>query len=285
MVEGIMKIFIIKGVEFFVVYDVSLVVCLGEFFVIVGLSGCGKLMLLQIIVGLMLLIVGKVLFGVEDVIGELVYMVYFFQQYSKLLLFWQMVEQNVMFFFSYCMYLLCVVNCECCFEYLGMVGLVDFGCYYFWQFFGGMQQCVVIVCVLVVELWVLLLDELFLLVDVFIWFDLYVLIQDLWVQKGFIVVLVIYDVDEVVFFVDCIVVMSCWLGVICEIVEIWMLCLCIFMEMYVDSWFQVVCYQLFSYLLYKLDMIDVLFCQCFVGDCVYFGFVVLVGGGGVLGVG
>ena len=81
--------------------SVSLDVAPGEFLAIVGPSGCGKSTLLQVIAGLMMPSAGKVTLGAQDVTGEPAHMVYLFQQYSKSLLPWMTVANNVMFAFSH----------------------------------------------------------------------------------------------------------------------------------------------------------------------------------------
>jgi NitT/TauT family transport system ATP-binding protein len=218
-VQGITKVFTSRGSELVAVQSVDLAVKPGEFLAIVGPSGCGKSTLLQIIAGLLLPSAGKVLLGDRDVTGEPAHMVYLFQQYSKSLLPWQTVEQNVMFSFSHRMTLSRSAIRDRCREHLAMVGLEDFGQHYPWQLSGGMQQRVAIARGLAAESRVLLLDEPFSSVDALTRLELHALLLDLWTQKGFTAVLVTHDVDEAVFLADRIAVMSRRPGVIVEIVE------------------------------------------------------------------
>jgi NitT/TauT family transport system ATP-binding protein len=218
--EGLTKTFGAQEKAITAVQSVSLAVRPGEFLTIVGPSGCGKSTLLQMIAGLMTPTAGRVLLGDKDVTGEPAHMVYLFQQYSKSLLPWQTVEENVQFSFAHRMQLSRVARRERCQEYLSMVGLADFARHYPWQLSGGMQQRVAIARALAAEPRVLLLDEPFSSVDALTRLDLHALIQDLWTQKGFTAVLVTHDVDEAVFLADRIAVLSRRPGTIEELVEV-----------------------------------------------------------------
>jgi NitT/TauT family transport system ATP-binding protein len=218
-IRGIGKTFASRGGEVQAVRSVDLAVRSGEFLAIVGPSGCGKSTLLQIVAGLVQPSAGRVLMGERDVTGQAAHMVYLFQQYSKSLLPWQSVEQNVMFSFSHRMKLSRAATRERCREYLAMVGLADFASHYPWQLSGGMQQRVAIARALAAEPRVLLLDEPFASVDALTRLELHALILELWTQQGFTAVLVTHDVDEAVFLADRIAVMSRRPGMIQEIVE------------------------------------------------------------------
>jgi NitT/TauT family transport system ATP-binding protein len=250
------KVFSTKGGELVAVQSVSLAVRPGEFLAIVGPSGCGKSTLLQIIAGLMLPTAGKVRLGGRDVTGEPAHMVYLFQQYSKSLLPWQTVEQNVMFSFAHRMSLSRAAGRERCREYLAMVGLADFGGHYPWQLSGGMQQRVAIARALAAESSVLLLDEPFSSIDALTRLDLHALILDLWAQKRFTALLVTHDVDEAVFLADRIAVMSRRPGVIREIVETDMPRPRNPMETNADPRFQAVRHRLLDHLLRKPETAD-----------------------------
>src|SRR5215469_16936031 len=139
--------------------NVSLDVAPGEFLAIVGPSGCGKSTLLQVIAGLMMPSSGKVRLGEQDVTGEPAHMVYLFQQYSKSLLPWMTVANNVAFAFSHRLKLAKAEALRRCEDYLEMVGLADVGRHYPWQLSGGMQQRVAIARALAAEPQVLLMDE------------------------------------------------------------------------------------------------------------------------------
>jgi NitT/TauT family transport system ATP-binding protein len=218
-IQSVTKVFTGRGEDLIAVQSVDLGVRAGEFLAIVGPSGCGKSTLLQIIAGLMSPSAGKILLGRKDVTGEAAHMVYLFQQYSKSLLPWQTVEENVKFSFGHRMNLSRAAARERCREYLDMVGLNGFYGHYPWQLSGGMQQRVAIARALAAEPRVLLLDEPFSSIDALTRLDLHALLLDLWTQKRFTAVLVTHDVDEAVFLADRIVVMSRRPGVVVEIVE------------------------------------------------------------------
>ena len=188
--------------------SVTLDVSPGEFVAVVGPSGCGKSTLLQIIAGLLLPSSGRVLLGDRDVTGEPAHMVYLFQQYSKSLLPWMTVENNVMFAFRHRMKVSQADALTRCRDYLAMVGLGDSGHHYPWQLSGGMQQRVAIARALAAEPQVLLMDEPFSSVDALTRLDLHSLILDLWTKKHFTAVLVTHDVDEAIFLADRVVVLT-----------------------------------------------------------------------------
>jgi NitT/TauT family transport system ATP-binding protein len=199
--------------------NVSLNVEPGEFLAIVGPSGCGKSTLLQVIAGLMMPTSGKVVLGEQDVTGEPAHMVYLFQQYSKSLLPWMTVLNNVMFAFRHRLKLSQAEAVARCRDYLAMVGLADVPNHYPWQLSGGMQQRVAIARALAAEPRVLLMDEPFSSVDALTRLDLHSLVLDLWAQKRFTAVLVTHDVDEAIFLADRVAVLTHRPTTISEVIE------------------------------------------------------------------
>jgi NitT/TauT family transport system ATP-binding protein len=199
--------------------SVSLDVAPGEFLAIVGPSGCGKSTLLQVIAGLMMPSSGEVRLGEQDVTGEPAHMVYLFQQYSKSLLPWMTVANNVMFAFRHRLKMSSEAADARCRDYLGMVGLADFGAHYPWQLSGGMQQRVAIARALAAEPQVLLMDEPFSSVDALTRLDLHALILDLWTEKRFTAVLVTHDVDEAIFLADRVAVLTHRPATLSEVIE------------------------------------------------------------------
>jgi NitT/TauT family transport system ATP-binding protein len=255
-IEGVTKVFGSQSNALVAIQSVDLAVQPGEFMAIVGPSGCGKSTLLQIIAGLMAPTAGRVLLGGKNVTGEPAHMVYLFQQYSKSLLPWQSVEQNVMFSFAHRMRLSRSTARERCREYLEMVGLADFHGHYPWQLSGGMQQRVAIARALAAEPRVLLLDEPFSSIDALTRLELHALMLDLWTQKRFTALLVTHDVDEAVFLADRIAVLSRRPGVITEIVDTQMPRPRLAMETHEDPRFLAVRHRLLSHLLKKPDAAD-----------------------------
>jgi NitT/TauT family transport system ATP-binding protein len=199
--------------------SVSLDVAPGEFLAIVGPSGCGKSTLLQVIAGLMMPSSGTVRLGEQDVTGEPAHMVYLFQQYSKSLLPWMTVANNVMFAFRHRLKMSSEAAEARCRDYLAMVGLADFGAHYPWQLSGGMQQRVAIARALAAEPQVLLMDEPFSSVDALTRLDLHALILDLWTEKRFTAVLVTHDVDEAIFLADRVAVLTHRPATLSEVIE------------------------------------------------------------------
>jgi NitT/TauT family transport system ATP-binding protein len=188
--------------------SVSLDIEQGEFLAILGPSGCGKSTLLQIMAGLVSPTSGEVLLDGKAVTAPPPEMVYLFQQYSKSLLPWRTVRQNVALAFEARQKLSRADTRAQCDQYLAMVDLATFGDHYPWQLSGGMQQRVAIARALAAKPRVLLLDEPFSAVDALTRIELQSLVLDLWQQQGLTIVLVTHDVDEAVFMSDRIAVLS-----------------------------------------------------------------------------
>jgi NitT/TauT family transport system ATP-binding protein len=197
----------------------SLDVRAGEFLSIVGPSGCGKSTLLQVIAGLIPATGGRVLLGGRDVTGEPAHMVYLFQQYSKSLLPWMTVEDNVIFAFNHRLGLGRREARDRSREHLAMVGLEESATAYPWQLSGGMQQRVAIARALSADPKVLLMDEPFSSVDALTRMELHALISELWARKRFTTVLVTHDVDEAVFLADRVAVLTRRPAAIAELLD------------------------------------------------------------------
>ena len=199
--------------------ELSLDVRAGEFLSIVGPSGCGKSTLLQVVAGLIPATGGRVLLGGNDVTGQPAHMVYLFQQYSKSLLPWMTVEDNIIFAFNHRLKLRHREARERSREHLAMVGLEESAAAYPWQLSGGMQQRVAIARALSADPRVLLMDEPFSSVDALTRMELHALISELWERKRFTTVLVTHDVDEAVFLADRVAVLTRRPAAIAELLE------------------------------------------------------------------
>lgn len=170
-----MLIFIILQEVFFVFVEIFIFDCFmlyiefGCIVVLLGFFGCGKSMLLCLLVGLSVLVSGEICFGdrlvvcvgwglfLEQCDIGMVFQDYVFWLYMS-------VVQNVVFLL--CMCGVFCSECECWVsEVLVWVGFNGFVECKFLGFFGGQQQWVVLVWVIVVVLWVLLFDELFFNLD------------------------------------------------------------------------------------------------------------------------
>lgn len=87
------------------------------------------------------------------------------------------------------------------------IGLQVFSEVWLWQLFGGMVQCVVLVCVLLNELCLLLFDELLGKFDLLICISMQWELIVFWQQQGYISLLVIYDIEEVLLLCEWVLVM------------------------------------------------------------------------------
>jgi NitT/TauT family transport system ATP-binding protein len=137
----------------------------GEFLAIVGPSGCGKSTLLQIAAGLARPTRGQVHFNGGAIDGPPPGIVYLFQQYSKSLLPWRTVLDNVAFAVEHRPGMGRSAARAHSLRYLEMVGLADVAQRHPAQLSGGMQQRVTIARALAAEPRVLLMDEPFSSVD------------------------------------------------------------------------------------------------------------------------
>ena len=96
-VQGLGKTFQSKGGPLTVFRGLSLDIEKGSFLSIVGPSGCGKSTLLKLISGLETPTSGEILFNDGAVHGPPKGMIYVFQQYTKSILPWRTVIENVEF--------------------------------------------------------------------------------------------------------------------------------------------------------------------------------------------
>lgn len=116
------------------------------------------------------------------------------------------VYENMVFGFKLCK-MLCeeIDKCVCDVVWILQIEYL-FGCK-FKEFLGGQCQCVVMGCVIVCELLVFLMDELFLNFDVKLCVEMCLQILQFYCCFGVIIIYVIYDQVEVMMFGNCIVVM------------------------------------------------------------------------------
>lgn len=234
-----------------VVYDgLDLDVCCGEIFGVVGGLGIGKLVLMCSILGLCVFDEGCIeVFGVDVCLGDLVDCLYIecnigvlFQ--DGVLFFLLIVGENVQVLLKeyYCELFDCWYY-ELVLLKVKLVGLfVDVINKLFLQLFGGMCKCVGLVCVLVLDLLLLFLDEFIVGLDLIgvVVFDC--LIKILQEVLGLIVFLIMYDLDMlyvicdwVVVLVDCRVVVNVLLYEIEQLDYLWI------QEYFYGLWVCVVC--------------------------------------------
>lgn len=179
----------------------------GEFVCIVGPSGVGKTTLLQCLTGLQRSSEGSVHFDGQVVSGTPHGMAIVFQDYSRSLMPWLSVIDNV----TLPLRSAGVPKKErkrIATEALKEVGLVDVCGSYPWQLSGGMQQRVAIARALAFEPKVIVMDEPFASVDAQTRADLEDLILKVRDELGITVLLVTHDIDEAVYLADTVLVLS-----------------------------------------------------------------------------
>ncbi len=201
------------------VADLTFTVNPHEFVCIVGPSGCGKTTLLKCLSGLMPPSGGQAVLDGAVVDGPPETLALVFQEYTRSLLPWMTVIDNVMLPLQ-AKRVRKDERRRLAEESLAAVGLADFTRVYPWQLSGGMQQRVAIARALAYQPKVLLMDEPFASVDAQTRAELEDLILRVRTDFGVTVVLVTHDIDEAVYLADRVVVLSQRPTVVREVVEI-----------------------------------------------------------------
>ena len=187
--------------------DVGFSVEEGEFVCVVGPSGCGKTTLLKCIAGLLRPTRGEVSLRGRRVTGPPEEMALVFQDYSRSLLPWASVRDNVLLPLRH-KKLSRDTRRELVVEALDAVGLFGFMGHYPWQLSGGMQQRVAIARALAYQPQVLLMDEPFASVDAQTRGDLEDLVLRVRDEFGVTILFVTHDIDESVYLSDRVVVLT-----------------------------------------------------------------------------
>jgi NitT/TauT family transport system ATP-binding protein len=187
--------------------DVSLTVEDGEFACVVGPSGCGKTTLLKCVAGLMQPTRGQVLLRGKPVTGPPEELALVFQEYSRSLLPWASVRNNVLLPLRH-KKLSGRERKRLVEESLDAVGLTGFLDHYPWQLSGGMQQRVAIARALAYQPSILLMDEPFASVDAQTRGDLEDLILRVREEYAITILFVTHDIDESVYLGDRVVVLT-----------------------------------------------------------------------------
>jgi len=206
--EGVAKEFAAEGRVVRALEAVSLEVRPQELLAIVGPSGCGKSTLLQIAAGLMAPTAGRVWVGGRPVVGPPPEAVYVFQQYTKSLLPWRTVRQNVEFPLEHRRDLARAARRDRAERALAQVGLEEFAAQYPWQLSGGMQQRLALARALAAQPALLLMDEPFSSVDALTRMELQDLVLETWEREKLTIVFVTHDVDEAIYLSDRVVAMT-----------------------------------------------------------------------------
>jgi NitT/TauT family transport system ATP-binding protein len=187
--------------------DVSLTVEDGEFVCVVGPSGCGKTTLLKCIAGLLRPTRGEVLLRGKRVTGPPEELALVFQEYSRSLMPWASVRDNVLLPLRH-KKLARSERKQLVEESLDAVGLTRFIDHFPWQLSGGMQQRVAIARALAYQPSILLMDEPFASVDAQTRADLEDLTLRVREQYGITILFVTHDIDESVYLPDRVVVLT-----------------------------------------------------------------------------
>ncbi len=198
-VREIGKTFQSKGGPLTVFDRLSCMIEKRSFLSIIGPSGCGKSTLLKLISGLETPTRGEILFNGRAVTGPPKGMIYVFQQYTKSILPWRTVIENVEFGLRAQRWVSFKEARERCREYIDLVGLKGYEDYHPYQLSGGMQQRVCIARALICEPDVLLMDEPFSAVDAMTRAILQELVLRIWQKLPITILFVTHDVDEAVF--------------------------------------------------------------------------------------
>jgi NitT/TauT family transport system ATP-binding protein len=181
--------------------DVSFEVGDGELVSIVGKSGCGKSTLLRAIAGLISPTAGEVRLSGRPVNGVPDDLAVVFQDYSRSLLPWMSVRDNVTFPLKR-RGLDRGARRKAAASALDAVGLADAAGKYPWQLSGGMQQRVAIARALAYRPTLLLMDEPFGSVDAQTREDLEDLLLQVRAASDMTILLVTHDIDESVYVSD-----------------------------------------------------------------------------------
>jgi NitT/TauT family transport system ATP-binding protein len=187
--------------------NVSLTVEDGEFACVVGPSGCGKTTLLKCVAGLMQPTRGEVLLRGKRVTGPPEELALVFQEYSRSLMPWASVRNNVLLPLRH-KKLSGRERKRLVEESLDAVGLTGVLDHYPWQLSGGMQQRVAIARALAYQPSILLMDEPFASVDAQTRGDLEDLILRVREEYRITILFVTHDIDESVYLGDRVVVLT-----------------------------------------------------------------------------
>ncbi len=194
--------------------DASLAIGKGEFAAVVGSSGCGKSTLLKLISGLRRPTTGHVRIAGQELTAPSKTVGMAFQ--NPILLPWRTALENVLLPLEivpphrhrirsregYSTYV------ESARALLAKVGLKNIDASFPWQLSGGMQQRVSLCRALIHNPEILLLDEPFGALDAFTREELWDVLQVLWTEQDFTVLLVTHDLTEAAYLADSVFVMS-----------------------------------------------------------------------------
>ena len=187
--------------------SISFAVREKEFVCVVGPSGCGKTTLLKCVAGLLAPTHGQAILKGRRVTEPPEEMALVFQEYSRSLMPWASVRDNVLLPLRH-KSLTKAERSALVEESLESVGLTRFIDHYPWQLSGGMQQRVAIARALAYQPSILLMDEPFASVDAQTRGDLEDLVLQVQDKYGVTILFVTHDIDEAVYMADRVVVLT-----------------------------------------------------------------------------
>lgn len=187
--------------------DVLMFVFCGSIIVVFGLFGSGKFILLVVLIGELCLVVGsvmlfgKLIFVGSSVLCEMCCSVGVLLQGNGLFIDLIVVENVVLLL---CIYICLLMLVLCCLVQMKLyvVGLLVVVDVWLCELFGGMVCCVVLVCVLVLDLLLMIYDELLIGLDLIVSGVIMSLIQCFNYSLGLISIIVSYYVYEILLICD-----------------------------------------------------------------------------------
>lgn len=205
VIDGVRKVFPIKGGETVALDQTSFQVQDGEFVTILGPSGCGKSTILRIVAGLEEPSSGKVYLDGQEIVGPGAERGMVFQSYT--LYPWLTVEKNIAFGLK-------LKGKgkkeqqELARHYLELIGLSGFEKHYPVQLSGGMKQRVAIARALANDPEILLMDEPFGALDAQTRSIMQEILLKAWEESKKTILFITHDVEEAVFLADSVYVMT-----------------------------------------------------------------------------
>ncbi len=187
--------------------NISFTVAERELVCVVGPSGCGKTTLLKCVAGLLPPTRGQAILKGKPVTQPPEEMALVFQEYSRSLMPWTSVRNNVLLPLRH-KSLSKEERSALVEQSLEAVGLTRFINHYPWQLSGGMQQRVAIARALAYQPAILLMDEPFASVDAQTRGDLEDLVLQVQDEYGITILFVTHDIDEAVYMADRVVVLT-----------------------------------------------------------------------------
>ena len=191
--------------DLLVLDDISFDVRRGEFFCIVGPTGCGKTTFLNSLVGLYDITAGDILVDGQPVDLKRHNIAYVLQEYSTMP--WLKVVDNVRFGLEIKNLPKNIVE-ERTNEALEMVGLAPYRDYYPSQLSASMLQRVVIARAFAVQPELLIMDEPYGQLDMDLRFSLEDELIDLWKKTGTTVIFITHNIEEAVYLSETLLVLT-----------------------------------------------------------------------------